>query len=359
VTPAPTHPELVEAATALILKGKDQGTLSPDDILAGFRQFDLEPDDLLVIANAFAQMGIEVTDEEKDAESSVDELAAVGDLGDVSSIEDPVRMYLREIGRVALLKAEQEVSLAKAIEALDPVAREQLTVANLRLVVSIARKYIGRGMSFLDLIQEGNLGLMRAVQKFDYKRGFKFSTYATWWIRQSISRAIADQARTIRIPVHMVEIINKLQRISSRMHQELGRDPTDEEIGEEMGISPERVREVRKIAQDPVSLETPVGDEDDTQLADFVEDRDAPSPSDAASAAMLRLAVEDALDTLTARERRVMQLRYGLVDGQQLTLEEVGKRFDVTRERIRQIEAKALRKLRHQSRSNRLKDFLE
>ena len=350
---------MVQAATALIQKGKDQGSLSPDDILAGFRQFDLEPDDLLLIANAFSQMGIEVTDEDKDIEPTSEELAAVADGGDFSSLEDPVRMYLREIGRVALLRAEQEVSLAKAIEALDPAARDQLTVANLRLVVSIARKYIGRGMSFLDLIQEGNLGLMRAVQKFDYRRGFKFSTYATWWIRQSISRAIADQARTIRIPVHMVEIINKLQRVNSRLHQELGREPTDEEIGQELGISPERVREVRKIAQDPVSLETPIGDEDDTQLADFVEDREAPSPSEAAAQAMLRIAVESVLDTLNARERRVLQLRYGLVDGRPLTLEEVGKRLDVTRERIRQIEAKALRKLRHQSRSNRLKDFLE
>jgi RNA polymerase primary sigma factor len=352
---------MVQAATALILKGKEQGSLTPEDIVAGFRQFDLEPDDLLVIANAFGQMGIEVTDDEKDVEPSAEELVAVEevDIGDVSSLDDPVRMYLREIGRVALLRAEQEVSLAKAIEALDPAARDQLTVANLRLVVSIARKYIGRGMSFLDLIQEGNLGLMRAVQKFDYRRGFKFSTYATWWIRQSISRAIADQARTIRIPVHMVEIINKLQRVNSRLHQELGREPTDNEIGEELGISPERVREVRKIAQDPVSLETPVGDEDDTQLADFVEDREAPSPSEAAAQAMLRIAVESVLDTLNARERRVLQLRYGLIDGRPLTLEEVGKRLDVTRERIRQIEAKALRKLRHQSRSNRLKDFLE
>src|SRR5437764_1076318 len=254
------------------------------------------------------------------------------------SLDDPVRMYLKEIGRVALLKAEQEVTLAKAIEAGDDNAKHKLTEANLRLVVSIAKKYIGRGMSFLDLIQEGNMGLIRAVEKFDYQKGFKFSTYATWWLRQAITRAIADQARTIRIPVHMVETINKLVRVSGRLLQELGREATDQEIGDEMGISAEKVREIVKVSQDPVSLETPIGEEEDSHLGDFVEDKDATSPSDAASLTMLRTEVEDILDTLTPRERRVLQLRFGLIDGHQRTLEEVGKRFGVTRERIRQIE---------------------
>jgi RNA polymerase primary sigma factor len=268
-------------------------------------------------------------------------------------------MYLREIGRVALLNADQEVTLAKAIEASDPLAKDQMTEANLRLVVSIARKYVGRGLSFLDLIQEGNLGLMRAVEKFDYHRGYKFSTYATWWIRQAITRAIADQARTIRVPVHMVEIIGKLNRARSELTRRFGREPSDEEIAQEMGITPERVRDIIQVAQDPVSLETPVGEEDDSQLSDFVEDKEATSPLDAASLAVLREEVEDLLATLSPKERRVLQLRYGLVDGRLLTLEEVGKRLGVTRERIRQIEAKALRKLRHPSRSKKLKDFLE
>jgi RNA polymerase primary sigma factor len=268
-------------------------------------------------------------------------------------------MYLKEIGRVALLRAEQEVEYAKLIEQGDDEAKNKLTEANLRLVVSIAKKYIGRGMSFLDLIQEGNMGLIRAVEKFDYHKGYKFSTYATWWIRQAITRAIADQARTIRIPVHMVETINKLVRVSRRLLQELGREPADEEVAEEMGITPEKVREIIKVSQDPVSLETPIGEEEDSHLGDFVEDKEATAPSDAASLTMLRTEVEDILDTLTPRERRVLQLRFGLIDGHQRTLEEVGKRFGVTRERIRQIEAKALRKLRHPSRSKKLKDYLE
>jgi RNA polymerase primary sigma factor len=268
-------------------------------------------------------------------------------------------MYLREIGRVPLLRKEQEVEYAMAIEQGDEEARRQLTEANLRLVVSIAKKYIGRGMSFLDLIQEGNMGLIRAVEKFDYRRGYKFSTYATWWIRQAVSRALADQARTIRVPVHMVESINKQIRVSRRLLQELGREPTEDEIAEEMGITPERVREIITIARDPVSLETPVGDEDDSHLGDFIEDKLAPAPLEEASMAMLRLEVEHVLDTLTPRERRVLQLRFGLIGGHQRTLEEVGKRFGVTRERIRQIESKALRKLRHPARSGRLSDFIE
>jgi RNA polymerase primary sigma factor len=353
---------MVLAAEALIVKGKEQGFLSPDDILAGFTEVELDPDQLFRIFNVFRDMGIEVSDGEKDFEEVVeidDDLIASIEAMDAVSLDDPVRMYLKEIGRVALLKADQEVTLAKGIEAGDEDSKHKLTEANLRLVVSIAKKYIGRGMSFLDLIQEGNMGLIRAVEKFDHRKGFKFSTYATWWIRQAITRAIADQARTIRIPVHMVETINKLVRVSRRLLQELGREPTDEEIGDEMGISPEKVREIIKVSQDPVSLETPIGEEEDSHLGDFVEDKEATSPSDAASLTMLRTEVEDILDTLTPRERRVLQLRFGLIDGHQRTLEEVGKRFGVTRERIRQIEAKALRKLRHPSRSKKLKDYLD
>jgi RNA polymerase primary sigma factor len=353
---------LVSAAEALIIKGKDHGYLTPDDILAAFPEIDVEPDYLERILHVFREMGIEVSDGDKDFETvdEIDEeLIAKAEAIDSVSLDDPVRMYLKEIGRVALLKAEQEVHYAKLIEQGDEEAKNQLTEANLRLVVSIAKKYIGRGMSFLDLIQEGNMGLIRAVEKFDYHKGYKFSTYATWWIRQAITRAIADQARTIRIPVHMVETINKLVRVSRRLLQELGREPNDEEIAEEMGITPEKVREITKVSQDPVSLETPIGEEEDSHLGDFVEDKEATAPSDAASLTMLRTEVEDILDTLTPRERRVLQLRFGLIDGHQRTLEEVGKRFGVTRERIRQIEAKALRKLRHPSRSKKLKDYLE
>ncbi len=353
---------LVSAAEGLIIKGKDHGYLTPDDILAAFPEIDVEPDHLERIFHVFREMGIEVSDGDKDFETvdEIDEeLIAKAEAIDSVSLDDPVRMYLKEIGRVALLKAEQEVHYAKLIEQGDEEAKNQLTEANLRLVVSIAKKYIGRGMSFLDLIQEGNMGLIRAVEKFDYHKGYKFSTYATWWIRQAITRAIADQARTIRIPVHMVETINKLVRVSRRLLQELGREPNDEEIADEMGITPEKVREITKVSQDPVSLETPIGEEEDSHLGDFVEDKEATAPSDAASLTMLRTEVEDILDTLTPRERRVLQLRFGLIDGHQRTLEEVGKRFGVTRERIRQIEAKALRKLRHPSRSKKLKDYLE
>ena len=353
---------LAAAAEALVIRGREQGFLTPDDVLASFPEIDAEPDHLERIFAVFRDMGIDVSDGDRDF-ATVDEIdeatVAIAEAADGASLDDPVRMYLREIGRVDLLKAEQEVHYARLIEQGDMAAKEALTEANLRLVVSIAKKYMGRGMTFLDLIQEGNLGLIRAVEKFDYHRGFKFSTYATWWIRQAITRAIADQSRTIRVPVHMVETINKLVRVSRRMLQELGREPTDEEIGEEMGVTPERVREIRKISQDPVSLETPVGEEDDAHLGDFVEDKEATAPSDAASLTMLHAEMEDVLDTLSPRERRVLQLRFGLADGHQRTLEEVGKRFGVTRERIRQIEAKALRKLRHPSRSTKLRDYLE
>ncbi|MDG0876330.1 RNA polymerase sigma factor RpoD [Paenibacillus thiaminolyticus] len=274
-------------------------------------------------------------------------------------LDDPVRMYLKEIGRVPLLSAEEEIELAKRVVQGDAEAKQRLAEANLRLVVSIARRYIGRGMMLLDLIQEGNMGLMRAVDKFDYTKGYKFSTYATWWIRQAITRSIADQARTIRVPVHMVETINKLNRISKELLQELGREPTPEEIAVKMEITPEKVREIMKIGQEPVSIETPVGDENDSSLGDFIEDQEALAPADAAAYELLKVQLEDVLDTLTEREQNVLRLRFGLDDGRTRTLEEVGHEFGVTRERIRQIEAKALRKLRHPSRSKRLKDFLE
>ena len=275
------------------------------------------------------------------------------------SIEDPVRMYLKEIGKVPLLSAEEEISLAQRMENGDEEAKKRLAEANLRLVVSIAKRYVGRGMLFLDLIQEGNLGLIKAVEKFDYRKGYKFSTYATWWIRQAITRAIADQARTIRIPVHMVETINKLIRVSRQLLQELGREPTPEEIAEEMHMSVERVREILKISQEPVSLETPIGEEEDSHLGDFIQDDNVPVPADAAAFTMLKEQLEEVLGTLTEREQKVLRLRFGLDDGRARTLEEVGKEFNVTRERIRQIEAKALRKLRHPSRSRKLKDFLD
>jgi len=457
--------ELMAVAEQLIIKGKEQGYLTPDDILQGFPEIDAEPDQIFRIFAAFKEIGIEVTDGEKDfeeVEQIDDEMLLDIEMMDSVTFDDPVRMYLKEIGRVSLLTANDEVELAQAIEAkplhdamkalsvteesdgrqrsidemlpevierlasvkrkgqqahialellgLDDLAKlpslldaaaaerrriathdaarprirtealvsyriarhslteryerayeakQRLTEANLRLVVSIAKKYIGRGMPFLDLIQEGNLGLMRGVEKFDYHKGYKFSTYATWWVRQAITRALADQARTIRIPVHMIEIIHKLVRVSRRLLQELGREPSDEEIGEEMGITPEKVREIIKLAQTPVSLETPIGEEEDSHLGDFVEDREAVSPFEAASQAMLRSDIEDVLDTLTPRERRVLQLRFGLIDGHQRTLEEVGKRFGVTRERIRQIESRALRKLRHPIRSKKLRDHVD
>jgi RNA polymerase primary sigma factor len=446
--------ELISVAEQLIVKGKEQGYLTPDDILQGFPEIEAEPDQILPIFAAFTEIGIEVTDGEKDfedAERIDDEMLLDIEIVDPVWLGDPVRMYLKEIGRISLLTANDEVELARAIEAkplhdalkalnvLEEVDGRQRSVeemlpdiierlamvkrigkqayiaqellgladtsklqsllrsaaaerqrlangaassgqsaempddyriarrrlserherANLRLVVSIAKKYIGRGMPFLDLIQEGNLGLIRGVEKFDHHKGYKFSTYATWWIRQAVTRALADQARTIRLPVHMGELINKLVRVSRRLLQELGREPTDEEIGAEMGITPDRVREVIKFAQAPVSLEAPIGEEEDSHLGDFVEDREAVSPSDAVSLTMLHNEVEDILDTLTPRERRILQLRFGLVDDYQCSLEEVGKRIGVTRERIRQIEAKALRKLRHPSRAMKLRGYLE
>ncbi|CCI82578.1 RNA polymerase sigma factor RpoD [Lactobacillus hominis] len=319
------------------------------------------------LVQEFEDNGISIVDEkgepsklalkkQKDVEK-----AELKDMSAPSSVRmnDPVRMYLKEIGRVSLLDADQEIALAKRIEDGDEEAKQELAEANLRLVVSIAKRYVGRGMSFLDLIQEGNMGLMKAVDKFDYRLGFKFSTYATWWIRQAITRAIADQARTIRIPVHMVETINKLIRIQRQLLQDLGREPTPEEIGAEMDMPTDKVRDILKIAQEPVSLETPIGEEDDSHLGDFIEDKDATSPEQHASYELLKEQLEQVLDTLTDREENVLRLRFGLDDGRTRTLEEVGKVFGVTRERIRQIEAKALRKLRHPSRSNQLKDFLD
>ncbi len=306
----------------------------------------------------FEANSIKVVDDEKDSKQEdmhVGEIEVPSGIG----VDDPVRMYLKEIGKVDLLSAGEEVAIAKRMEEGDPMAKKELAEANLRLVVSIAKRYVGRGVLFLDLIQEGNLGLIKAVEKFDYQKGYKFSTYATWWIRQAITRAIADQARTIRIPVHMVETINKLIRVSRQLLQELGREPRPNEIAKVMEIPVEKVREIQKIAQDPVSLETPIGEEEDSHLGDFIPDQDALAPEDAASFMMLKEQLMEVLDTLTPREKRVLLLRYGLEDGRGRTLEEVGKEFDVTRERIRQIEAKALRKLRHPSRSKKLRDFIE
>ncbi|WP_161878829.1 RNA polymerase sigma factor RpoD [Alkalibacterium sp. MB6] len=330
--------------------------------------FELDKDQMDDLIQKLEDEGIGVVDEdgnplakqiEKEEEISAEARAEEMIAPPGVKINDPVRMYLKEIGRVDLLKADEEIALAKRIEAGDNTAKQELAEANLRLVVSIAKRYVGRGMSFLDLIQEGNMGLMKAVEKFDYEKGFKFSTYATWWIRQAITRAIADQARTIRIPVHMVETINKLVRIQRQLLQDLGREPTPEEIGAEMDLPTEKVRDILKISQEPVSLETPIGEEDDSHLGDFIEDNDATSPADNAAYELLKAELEDVLDTLTDREENVLRLRFGLDDGRQRTLEDVGKVFGVTRERIRQIEAKALRKLRHPSRSKQLKDFLE
>jgi len=351
---------LVLSAEALILKGKDQGYLSPDDVIKAFPSIEGNADGFVRVAAAFQEMGISVT-ADAEAEQDEDEEEVLTEVEVVSSValDDPVRMYLKEIGRVNLLTAKEEVELAKEMEAGSEEARHHLTEANLRLVVSVAKKYLNRGLSFLDLIQEGNLGLMRAVEKFDYKRGFKFSTYATWWIRQAITRAIADQARTIRIPVHMVDTLNQLARVSRALLEQLGREPSEEELAYGMGITVDKVQELKKISQQPVSLESPIGEEEDSHLGDFVEDKMAVAPLEAASEAMFRNEVEDILATLRPRERRVVQLRFGLVDDEPRTLEEVGRRMGLTRERIRQIEATALRKLRHPSRSKVLRDYTE
>ncbi|HKV29385.1 MAG TPA: RNA polymerase sigma factor RpoD [Candidatus Dormibacteraeota bacterium] len=351
---------LVQSAEALILKGKEQGYLSPDDVMKAFPSIEGNADGFVRVAAVFQEMGISVT-ADGEAEQDTDEEEALTEVEVVSSValDDPVRMYLKEIGRVNLLTAKQEVELAKEMEAGSEEARHHLTEANLRLVVSVAKKYLNRGLGFLDLIQEGNLGLMRAVEKFDYKRGFKFSTYATWWIRQAITRAIADQARTIRIPVHMVDTLNQLARVSRALLEQLGREPSEEELAYGMGITVDKVQELKKISQQPVSLESPIGEEEDSHLGDFVEDKMAIAPLEAASEAMFRNEVEDILATLRPRERRVVQLRFGLVDDEPRTLEEVGRRMGLTRERIRQIEATALRKLRHPSRSKVLRDYTE
>ena len=358
--------------------GKKKGVLTSKEIMDRLTEQEMEPEQLDKILETLDAYGISVVNDEADIpmteEAAADSAAqaamasekeiTVEEQLDLSvpegiAIDDPVRMYLKEIGKVPLLTADQEIELAQRLEDGDEAAKQQLAEANLRLVVSIAKRYVGRGMLFLDLIQEGNLGLIKSVEKFDYRKGFKFSTYATWWIRQAITRAIADQARTIRIPVHMVETINKLIRVSRQLLQEYGREPTPEEIAKEMNISENKVREIIKIAQEPVSLETPIGEEEDSHLGDFIPDEDAPAPAEAASFALMKEQLMEVLDTLTPREEKVLRLRFGLDDGRQRTLEEVGKEFNVTRERIRQIEAKALRKLRHPSRSKKLRDYLD
>lgn len=372
----------IEAEKKLLAKGKKSGMLKYKDIMDTLEEIDLEPEEIDEIYQKLEDSGIDIMgdkedddeallivddEDERDPDADIDidkEIEEETKAEDLSvpkgvSVDDPVRMYLKEIGKIPLLSGNEEIELAKRMEAGDEIAKKKLAEANLRLVVSIAKRYVGRGMLFLDLIQEGNLGLMKAVEKFEYKKGFKFSTYATWWIRQAITRAIADQARTIRIPVHMVETINKLVRVQRQLVQELGRDPSPEEIGKEMNLDVERVREIMKIAQEPVSLETPIGEEEDSHLGDFIPDDDVLAPAEAATFTMLREQLIDVLDSLTPREQKVLRLRFGLDDGRARTLEEVGKEFEVTRERIRQIEAKALRKLRHPSRSKKLKDFLE
>ena len=376
-----------EVVKELASKGKKKGKLTYSEIAEQLHEINIDKNQIEDIYDSLNAMGIDVIggqdddSSDDDFESPDDSVDFDGDIDievdsdsevevevevevDISipkgmNIDDPVRMYLKEIGKVPLLSGDEEIDLAKRMEEGDEYAKQKLCEANLRLVVSIAKRYVGRGMLFLDLIQEGNLGLIKAVEKFDWRKGYKFSTYATWWIRQAITRAIADQARTIRIPVHMVETINKLIRVSRQLLQEYGREPLPEEIGAEMDMPVEKVREILKIAQEPVSLETPIGEEEDSHLGDFIPDNDAPAPADAAAFSMLKEQLIEVLDTLTPREKRVLELRFGIKDGKARTLEEVGREFDVTRERIRQIEAKALRKLKHPSRSKKLKDYLE
>lgn len=347
---------------ALIEMGKSKGVLTYKEVMDTLDDLELDSEQIERIYDRFEALNIDVVEEMEipdDITSDISELES--DLGSTEgvAIDDPVRMYLKEIGKVPLLSAAEEIEIAKRMADGDQDAKKQLAEANLRLVVSVAKRYVGRGMLFLDLIQEGNLGLIKAVEKFDYRKGYKFSTYATWWIRQAITRAIADQARTIRIPVHMVETINKLIRVNRQLLQEYGREPRPDEIAREMGISEEKVREIIKVAQEPVSLETPIGEEEDSHLGDFIPDDDAPAPAEVAAFTLLKEQLMEVLDTLTPREEKVLRLRFGLDDGKARTLEEVGREFNVTRERIRQIEAKALRKLSHPSRSKKLKDFLE
>lgn len=357
------NPKLTEYLEKLVNEAKrKKNVLEYRQIEDSLKDIELDSEDIEHMYDYLDKMGIDVlgmaVDEEEEKDDD-EEIELDLTLPDGINIDDPVRMYLKEIGKVPLLSADEEVELAQKMGKGDVKARQQLTEANLRLVVSIAKRYVGRGMLFLDLIQEGNLGLMKAVEKFDYTKGYKFSTYATWWIRQAITRAIADQARTIRIPVHMVETINKLIRVSRQLLQELGRDPLPEEIAEELEMPVDKVREILKISQEPVSLETPIGEEEDSHLGDFIQDDNVPVPADAAAFTLLKEQLVDVLKTLTDREQKVLNLRFGLTDGRARTLEEVGKEFNVTRERIRQIEAKALRKLRHPSRSRKLKDYLE
>ena len=370
-----TEVKLEESFKELLANAKKKkNVLEYQEIVDFFKEFPLEDDQFDKLIERIEANNIDILkiteEEELDVDVDVEEIVLTEEdevdmenidlsVPDGISIEDPVRMYLKEIGKVPLLSAEEEIDLAMRMEAGDEEAKKRLAEANLRLVVSIAKRYVGRGMLFLDLIQEGNLGLIKAVEKFDYRKGYKFSTYATWWIRQAITRAIADQARTIRIPVHMVETINKLIRVSRQLLQELGREPLPEEIAEEMGMPVERVREILKISQEPVSLETPIGEEEDSHLGDFIQDDNVPVPADAAAFTLLKEQLVEVLETLTEREQKVLRLRFGLDDGRARTLEEVGKEFNVTRERIRQIEAKALRKLRHPSRSRKLRDYLD
>ena len=360
-----TKEEATKKVKDIVQKAKAKGKITYGELATELG--DINPEQIDKVFDAFEEMGVDVLKDDFDEEPDVEELEKVEDIKvedintmnfDGINVDDPVRMYLREIGKIPLLSFDEELELAKKVIEGDEDAKQKLAESNLRLVVSIAKKYVGRGMLFLDLIQEGNMGLIKAVEKFDYTKGYKFSTYATWWIRQAITRAIADQARTIRIPVHMVETINKLIRTSRHLLQQLGREPTPEEIAQEMEIPVEKVMEIQKIAQDPVSLETPIGEEDDSHLGDFIQDEDSPAPQDSAAYTLLKEQLEEVMNTLTPREAKVLKLRFGLEDGRARTLEEVGREFQVTRERIRQIEAKALRKLRHPSRSKKLKDYM-